>query len=219
MVTKIFSMSGFHAVNVTWNKKKVGHYISITPVWDKGEAGLCMGATLTWLKKSIATKGGGIRSADELGSPHLMAIVQGAYTQRTIPFTKKDRYKIDKFDVFPALLSSQSLVPGEAMRGVRFFDPTVIVDLVSRKPCHCLFAFVHPAGESGHVIGMQYDGHIMEMFDSNYGLHQYSDIESCKGHMRVLALECYIGCLGGEWIVLEVTSYLGANTSGDAFSS
>ncbi|MET4695641.1 hypothetical protein [Endozoicomonas lisbonensis] len=205
-IIKMFSTRGYKttAIDVRWNKKRAGRYVSFEPVWDINNAGICTAATLTWLRKSIATEGRGVRSVDELGPPYLMAIIQGAYTRGTIPFVNKDKYKLDKFDGIPALISSQNLTPGESARGAGFFDPTFVINWVSRKPCHCLFAFLHPAGESGHMIGLRYDGQIIETFDPNFGLYQYSDTGICKEFMRALVVEYYLYSLGGEWIVYEV---------------
>ncbi|MET4695347.1 hypothetical protein [Endozoicomonas lisbonensis] len=207
MKTKIFSTVNDQSACVEWYKVKAGNSVRVEPCWYQSDGGLCMSMSLIWMKKSIATKGGGIDSAEQLGSPHLTAIVHGAYRKMIVPLTELKH----EIDVITRMFIIQSLEPGESMSGSGYFDPAGIVDWVLKEPCHCLFSFGVPLGSfngARHGIGMRYENQLMQMYDPNEGLFQYSDAESFKEHMEEVCYQNYVHCLGGEWAILKGKSAL-----------
>ena len=198
MVTKIFTIVNEHSAFIRWRRERVGSDTRIVSYSDHG--GLCAGMTATWLKKSIATGGRGIRNLAELGSLHLMAIVHGAFARKPPP----EDDKLNTVDSIIPLLTTQNLAVWESLRGTKQFDTQGIVVWVSFRPCHCVFVFVDQTYQHGHVIGMRCEGDMLEIFDPNRGLFQYPDIKSCTGHLQKVILADHPRCLGGDWGVFRV---------------
>ena len=181
MKTKIFSTDNDLSACVEWHKVTMGNSVGVEPDWHDIDSGICMGMVLVWMKKSIGTKGEGIHSVDQLGLPHLMAIVHGAY-RKVVPL-KELKHEVD---IINRMFITQNLTPGDFMKGKGYFDPEGIVDWILKEPCHCLFSFGSPLGSyrGRHVIGLRYENQTMELFDPNEGLFQYSDEASFKEHMQ-----------------------------------
>ena len=200
MVTRIFSLNIGHTVSAVWHKERLDGGIQMVARPNIADAiGLCAGTVAVWLKKSIATGDRGILSADELGPQHLIAIVQGAYELSTIPFSRG----LDDIDSMINLLISQNLIYTEFLRGTGILDPLCIANWVLRKTGHCLFAFGSPEGD-GHVLGMRYEGGILELLEPTIGLVRYTDAATFAQQFQLLISHCYPVCLGGEWGIFRV---------------
>ena len=137
MKTMLFPTDNNLSACVFWQRVQADSSVYVKPYWNDIDSGICMGMVLVWMKKSIATKGKGIHNVEQLGSPHLMAIVHGAY-RKVVPL-KELKHEVD---IITRMFITQNLTPGDQpMRGKGYFDPEGIVDWVLKEPCHCLFSF------------------------------------------------------------------------------
>ena len=206
MKTKIFSIENDHSANVRWYKVTDGNSVSVDADWHDIDYGICMGMVLVWLKKSIATKGKGIQSVDQLGSPHLMAIVHGAY--RRVVASEELKHEVD---IITRMFIIHNLTPDKPIKGTGYFDPGAIVDWALKEPGHCLFSFGAAFGslDPRHSLGIRYENQIIEMFDPCEGLFQYTDEASFKEHLIEVCYQELSCCLGGEWAALKEISATG----------
>ena len=184
MINKVFTMDNIHSTSTTWRQKTTGESTRMVAISNEDDIGICVGIVMTWLKKSIASRGRGIFSDIELGSAHLMGIIQGAFEMKTVPGCKG----LGTIDAFIPLLFSQNLKPCEWLRGSGFYPPEQIVSWALSKPGYSLFCFLK-ADNFGHVIGMRCEGRVLQMFNPTFGLYQYSNVSSFKQHMRHYLIE------------------------------
>ncbi|MCW7555842.1 hypothetical protein NX722_25085 [Endozoicomonas gorgoniicola] len=204
MVEQIFEITNEQSAFVLWRKITIGCNTRMKYHCEKDDRGLCAGITAVWLKKSLASKGRGIKTAVELGSKHLMAIVHGVFARTPPP----EGFGLDSVDSIPPLLTSQSLIGWEALRGKTYLNPQGIAIWASLRPCHCLLAFENRTSEFGHIIGMRCESNTLEMFDPCQGLFQYSDMDSFVKHLQLVISKRYPDCLGGNWGIFRVKSAL-----------
>ncbi|MCW7551451.1 C58 family peptidase [Endozoicomonas gorgoniicola] len=202
MVYSVFTIANIHSVFATWRKEKLKQPARIIAYYLDSHAGLCAAMTVTWLRKSIDSGEKGICRATELGSQHLMAIVQAAYARRTIPNSGGK----GRLDVIIPLLHSQNLIPAEGIRGTGFFSPEQIVNWALTKAGYSLFSFCQPDNYS-HMVGMRCEGKILQMFDPDEGLFQFSDVSSFEQYMREFLVSAQWN-VGREWGILSVKSDL-----------
>ena len=199
MVTTVFTIAHDYSIFTRWRKVTIDDKICVVPKSSPG-GGVCSGMTVTWLKKSLSTNGRGIKSFDELGSPHLMAIVQGAFAETF----RAGKTRLDVIDSVVTLLTTQNLTTWEYLCGTHQFDTKGIVIWASLRPCHCIFAFVDRSAKNGHTIGIRCEEGILEVFDSNKGLFQYPDPYSCSSYLETALQNYYPKCLGGNWGIFRV---------------
>ncbi|UYM17523.1 hypothetical protein [Endozoicomonas euniceicola] len=172
-------MKNIHSTSVTWRRTKIGENTRMIAISKLSNVGICTGMVLTWLKKSIASRGRGILRETELGSQHWMAIIQGAYGKRTIPGSNV----LSPVELVISLLFSQNLKPCDWLKGAGFYPPEQLVSWALSKPGYSLFCFSFPCAD-GHMIGMRCEGRVLQMFNPTEGLYQYSNVSSFKQHMR-----------------------------------
>lgn len=202
MITKIFDMTNRQSPCVRWRKTMVGLNTRMKYRSKINLIGLCGGITAVWIKKSLASEGRGIKTAADLGSQHLMGIVHSAFI-RKMP-RPQDYNVIDS--VIP-LLNSQNLVCWDSYCGRYQLSPSIIASWVSFKPSHCMIAFNNEISGAGHIIGMRSDTNVLEMFDPDLGLFQYTDLISSISHLERVIFGSYAQCID-NWGVLRVKSYL-----------
>lgn len=203
MIEKIFDMTNEHSAFVHWHQTTVGLNTRMEYQNKTNNIGLCAGITAVWIKKSLASKGKGIKTAVELGSLHLMGIVHAAF-KRKMP--RPQDY--DVTDSITPLLNAQNLMYWESCCGKYQLSPSVIAVWVSLKPSHCLIAFNNSKSGMGHVMGMRFEGNTLEMFDPGQGLFQYSDLVSSASHLERVIFRRHSKCIGGDWGVFRVKSIL-----------
>ncbi|UYM16531.1 hypothetical protein [Endozoicomonas euniceicola] len=194
------------------------------------DEGLSSGMTITWLKKSIASNGRGILHSNELGSQHLMAIIQGGCAWWS---TFAGR-KTDVIDMLIFLIQSQNLVARCGVCGKSFalFPLEQVVNWALSKPGYLLFYFgkkqeftgitgantrsdagdapnrmegsrtffgATSLGAFSHMLGIRCEGRILQMFDADQGLFQYSTVSDFKQHMRSYFSTTPPDPIGMEW--------------------
>ncbi|WP_354011059.1 hypothetical protein [Endozoicomonas lisbonensis] len=196
-------MTNKHSAFVHWRQTTTGLNTRMEYHDKTDNVGLCAGITAVWIKKSLASKGRGIKTAVELGSLHLMGIVHGAF-KRKMP--RPQDYDIA--DSITPLLNAQSLMYWDSMCGKYRMNPAAMALWGSLKPSHCLIAFNHQESGMGHVMGMRFEDNTLEMFDPGQGLFQYSDPLSSAMHLQSVIYGRYSKCIGGEWGVFRVKSTL-----------
>ncbi|MCW7552078.1 hypothetical protein NX722_05350 [Endozoicomonas gorgoniicola] len=199
----IFTFNPQASVYSRWRKRVVAGRTIMEASYNKKTAGLCLGAAITWLKKSIASGGTGVLSADELGSVHEMAIIQSACDILPIPEGAV------RSDTITPILQHMHLDSRESMRGFGCFNVQSIYEWVSREPCHCLFVFdkIQDSGSlSGHAIGLRYDGRVTQIFDTHYGLTQQANKDQFMLGLYITAIFNHAQCVGEEWAVFKVCS-------------
>ena len=204
MVEQIFVMTNEQSAFVRWRNTTIGCNTRMKHCCHMHEKGLCAGITAVWLKKSLASKGRGIKRAVELGSKHLMAIVHGAYEMSLL----SEGSGLDAVDSMISLLNSQGLTNWESLRGKTYLNPQGVAIWASLRPSHCLLAFEDKASVYGHIMGTRCVGSSLEMFDPSEGLFQYSDMDSFVQHLRSVILQHYPQCQGGNWGIFRVKSAL-----------
>ena len=200
MVYSVFTIANIHSVFATWRKKTINQRTRMIAYSLESHVGLCAAMTVTWLRKSIDSGEKGIYSANELGCQHLMAIVQAAYARRTIPNSEGK----GRLDVIIPLLHSQNLKPAGGIRATGYFPPEQIVNWALSKAGYSLFSFCQPDNFS-HMIGMRCEGKILQLFDPDEGLFQFSDVSSFKQYMREYLVKAQWN-IGREWGTLSVKS-------------
>ena len=200
MVTKIFTTTNTHSAHVRWYGVWSGGRAYIKPSVRLGrKVGLCAATTVIWLKKSIASNDRGILSAAELGPEHLMAIVQGACVVRSIPGCSKGNAVLP---YILSLLQSQNLKTCGGVLGSGPIPPEMITQLLNRSG-YTLLCF-SPSVGNGHLVAIRYENQILQMFDANQGLFQYSEKSSFIQHMYGLFMGEYSDMIGGKWGVFKV---------------
>ena len=199
----IFTFVPRASIHSRWCKRVVGGRTIIEASYHKTWGAISLGAVITWLKKSIASGGAGVLSANELGSVHEMAIIQSA--SRIIPIPPGG----GRSDTIPPILHHMHLDFRESMRGFGCFSVQSIYEWVSREPCHCLFVFYKkkPSGNySGHTIGLRYDGRVTQIFDTYYGLTQHTNKENFMLELYVRAISNHVKRIGEEWAIFKICS-------------
>ncbi|MET4694645.1 hypothetical protein [Endozoicomonas lisbonensis] len=196
MVKKLFTTSfNTYSAFVKWRKETVDG--STRFVSTEG-AGICVGATITWLKKSIASEGRGIKSAAELGSVFLMTIVHTTYAM--LPLDSG----VTELEALPSYLSSQDLAVLDRQYGTGMFDPKFVVNWVSGLSGHYIFGFWNKTNNRGHVVGIRRDVGVLEMFDYGMGLYEYPDTRTFIRHLTRFSFEHYSKESGSEWAIFRV---------------
>ena len=199
----IFKFNPRASIHSRWRKRVVGGRTIMEASYHEDWAGVCLGATITWLRKSIASGETGVLSADELGSVHEMAIIQLA--SGILPMPPGG----ERSDIIIPILHHMNLDSRESMRGFGCFNVQSIYEWVSREPCHCLFVFDKKQDSgylSGHVIGLRYDGRVTQIFDTHYGLIQHANKDQFMLDLYVTAIFNHVQCIGEEWAVFKVCS-------------
>ena len=111
----------------------------------------------------------------------------------------------DRLHVVIPLLHSQSLKACGGITGKGLIAPDPIITWLLSESGYSLLSFGPPAG-NGHMIGMRCEGSILQMFDANQALFQYSEVSSFKQHMQELFSQEYLNHTGGKWGVFRVIS-------------
>ena len=205
MITKIFSLENNHSTEARW-----GQWIYFDcwerTIADFSKAGYCSGMVVVWIKKSIATNGRGIRKATDLGSLHLMGIVQSAYVKKTLFYSKALDYGFGLI----YLLQSQNLIPLARTLGNGYCCAESIANWILSEPGHYIFLFFRKSGHhsvyNGHAIGFRYEGEAIEMLEPGHGLYGYSDQKSFVSHLKLFIQLKRTSLMGGRWYLYRVAS-------------
>ena len=202
MFTKVFSTATLqtHSSFSRWQKKTSGCDTRMEAVYSEEYTGICGGIALAWLKKSISSNNG-VHSSDELGSPHLMAIVSGASNKKSIP-GHQGAVTLLQHDV--ALLASQGLSPGESLYGRTNFDPVATSLWIAKHEGHCIVTVSNT--KIFHVMGGRSQNGVYDFFDPSHGLFRSSNMNDfVMGTLEHLYTYYYSkGCASGKWLILQV---------------
>ncbi|MCW7555841.1 hypothetical protein NX722_25080 [Endozoicomonas gorgoniicola] len=201
MITKIFDMANRQSPLVYWLEQTIDLNTRMAYRNKMNIIGLCGGITAVWIKKSLASEGRGIKTAAELGSQHLMGIVHSAFLRK---MPRPQDY--DVIDSVIPLLDSQNLVYWDFYCGKCQLIPGIIASWVSFKPSHCMIAFNNEISGAGHIMGMRSDSNVLEMFEPDLGLFQYSDLMSASKHLQRVIEGSHAQCMGRNWGMLRVKS-------------
>ena len=203
---QIFEIHNDYSPESRWKKSRLNkdYYRPMVASYKDEYAGYCSGMVVTWIKKSIATNGKGVRQASDLGGIHLMGIVQSAYVRKTL-FESKE---LDYGEGLIYLLQSQNLITLDRIGGNGVFNVASIIDWILSESGHYILLFFNKSGNhsvyNGHVVGFRYEGEAMEMFEPEGGLFSYPNPEKFLQNVRI---RINAGCSrrkGGWWYLHRV---------------
>ncbi|MCW7555840.1 hypothetical protein NX722_25075 [Endozoicomonas gorgoniicola] len=194
-------MTNNNSAFVHWRQTSLGSNTCMEYRNKADIIGYCAGITAVWINKSLASEGRGIKTADELGSQHLMGIIHSAFSRK---MPRPQDYDI--IDSITPLINFQNLVCWDFYRGKYHLNPGIIASWASFKPSHCIIAFNNEISGAGHIMGMRSEGNVLEMFEPDLGLFQYTDLKSLISHLHEVIFGFYSKCLGDNWGVLRVKS-------------
>ncbi|MCW7556081.1 hypothetical protein NX722_26320 [Endozoicomonas gorgoniicola] len=205
LINRIFSMDNVYSTEARWKQSTSSDGDQqVTASFSR--VGCCSSMVAVWIKKSIATDGRGLSSATELGTVHLMGVVQSAYVNKTLFNSKKQDYGSGLI----YLLQSQNLITQERMIGHGHFNPEIVVNWVLSKPGHYILLFFNEKGShsvyNGHAIGFRHEGNHMEMFEPNRGLFSYSDQSIFLLQLELRVARVLHKLMGGPWYLHRVVS-------------
>ncbi|UYM17229.1 hypothetical protein [Endozoicomonas euniceicola] len=112
------------------------------------------------------------------------------------------------------LLQSQHLITQACITGNGFFSVESIVNWVLSEPGHYILLFFNERGSdslnNGHTIGFRYERDVMQMFEPNHGLFEYTDRETFISHLSSLTQKDLYRTIytkmGGDWYLHRVAS-------------
>ena len=209
MMKLIFPMyNSIHSADSRWRQSTFTDGSQHT-IRSYKNTGFCSGMVVVWIKKSIASSGRGVRESD-MPSRHFMGIVQSAYAKKTLFDSKNQDYGFGLI----YLLQSQNLITQACVAGNGFFSVEGIVDWVLSEPGHYILLFFNERGidslYNGHTIGFRYERDVMQMFEPERGLFEYTDRESFTSHLSSLTQKDLYRSIypkmGGNWYLHRVAS-------------
>ncbi|UYM14561.1 hypothetical protein [Endozoicomonas euniceicola] len=196
MYMKVFSINCFYSVNSLWNKK------NLCPSLDKEKAGICSGMVVAWIKKSLASKGKGVLSADEFDTMSA-SIIQASYAWKHLFPSKSLGYGAG----IPFLLQSQNLISVDNTAGGMVNAAPFIPEWMSTKTGHFILVFFNSAGDNalynGHSAGFRCDDKVFEVFEPAHGLYTCFNLPSFTWFVGSYLKERYKK-YDGKWYLHKV---------------
>ncbi|UYM14563.1 hypothetical protein [Endozoicomonas euniceicola] len=200
MYKKVLNTTSYsYSVNTLWNKK------NLCPAVKFEKAGICSGLVVAWIKKSLASKGKGVLSADELDTMSA-SIIQATYNWKHLFPSKSMGYGAG----IPFLLQSQNLISVDDAVGEMACAIPWIYEWISINTGHFILVFFNKAGDdsvwNGHTAGFRYEDKAFEIFEPNTGLFNYSDIPTFTTFVTRYLEEMY-EYYDGKWYLHKVELY------------
>jgi len=133
----------------------------------KNRNGVCASLVLDWIQKSMEAPGG-VTDKSELKSGLALSLMQASYECDTIGDTTKDFVQAQGMHVNV----STSVERKSGLKGLFQRDPLISV----AKACAGMIghAWISIRGNGGHAVGFRQKGGVVQFFDPNEGIMQFS---------------------------------------------
>ncbi|MCW7555936.1 YopT-type cysteine protease domain-containing protein [Endozoicomonas gorgoniicola] len=193
MFTKIFPIVNIESAFCHWKIDPSGNIKASHIGGVKKPLGICSAMLMVWFKKSIASYGE-IKSAVDLGSQHLMAIVNSSLFKKTMYGREYGMKEVNSLrEAVSVLLASQGLrAVSPHIQLSTGFNPVQATAYVARSKGYCIIVLKHKDG-GYHTLGGRSENGVYDFFDPNFGLFRSHDEPSfLKGMVEHLNNHYYL---------------------------